>query len=319
MRKIFTTVGLHPRDRFDYWMSVIRRDIIENDAVPARRRAFRAELRAGAIGGIKLALARSSELRISHTKRHSGQPSDEQLFVFMPLSGTKTLRQNGRQAVLEPGQVALVDPRLPHEGCFSEDSEVLTVILERRALESRLGAIHDLTARPLTSGTAEGRLAAGYLAMLPPQAGRLRSAAEDMVETHLLDLLALALGKAAERRVSPGSSTRSLVRMRLHAAIEEMLADPGLDTEAVAAAAGVSTRHANAILADEDTSLGRLIQARRLARCRDALEDPSQMHRTVSEIAYGWGFSDMTHFGRRFRAAYGILPSACRRQARARS
>jgi error-prone DNA polymerase len=37
----------------------------------------------------------------------------------------------------------------------------------------------------------------------------------------------------------------------------------------------------------------RLIQARRLARCRYALEDPNQAHRTVSEIAYGWGFSDM--------------------------
>ncbi len=34
----------------------------------------------------------------------------------------------------------------------------------------------------------------------------------------------------------------------------------------------------------------RLIQARRLARCRSALEDPSDTHRTISEIAYGWGF-----------------------------
>lgn len=319
MRKICTTAGLHPRDRFDYWMSVIRRDFIDNDAVPARRRAFRADLRAGSIGGVKLALARSSELRVAHTKRHSGQPSDDQLFVFMPLAKTKTVRQNGRQAVLDPGQFALVDPRLPHEGCFSEDSEVLTVIMERRALESRLGAVHDLTARPLTSDTAEGRLAAGYLAMLPAQAGQLSSAGEDMIETHLLDLLALALGKAVGGRISLGSSARSLIRMRLHAAVEEMLADPGLNTEAVAAAVGVSTRHANAILADEATSLGRLIQARRLARCREALEDPNQMHRTVSEIAYGWGFSDMTHFGRRFRFAYGMLPSACRRQTRAQA
>ena len=42
---------------------------------------------------------------------------------------------------------------------------------------------------------------------------------------------------------------------------------------------------------------------------RKALEDPLQAHRSVSEIAYGWGFSDMTHFGRRFKQAYGVLPS----------
>ena len=56
--------------------------------------------------------------------------------------------------------------------------------------------------------------------------------------------------------------------------------------------------------------------SRRLARCRRALEDPSQAHRTVSEIAYGWGFSDMTHFGRKFKAAYGLLPRDYRGSAR---
>jgi AraC family transcriptional regulator, positive regulator of tynA and feaB len=83
----------------------------------------------------------------------------------------------------------------------------------------------------------------------------------------------------------------------------------------VAAAAGVSVRYANAVLAEEDTSIMRLVLARRLERCRRALEDPSQAHRTVSEIAYGWGFSDLTHFGRKFRAAFGLTPSDYRRRA----
>ena len=97
---------------------------------------------------------------------------------------------------------------------------------------------------------------------------------------------------------------------------EARLTDPALDAETVAAAAGVSVRYANAVLAEHDTSIMRFIQARRLERCRQALDDPSQTHRTVSEIAYGWGFSDMTHFGRKFRAAYGLLPSEHRKARR---
>jgi AraC-like DNA-binding protein len=97
--------------------------------------------------------------------------------------------------------------------------------------------------------------------------------------------------------------------MNVRAAIEARLTDPMLDASAVAAAAGISVRYANAVLAREGTSIMRLILARRLARCQEALRDPSQAHRTLSEIAYGWGFSDMTHFSRRFRAAYGVLPS----------
>ncbi|MFB6451142.1 helix-turn-helix domain-containing protein [Bradyrhizobium tunisiense] len=51
-------------------------------------------------------------------------------------------------------------------------------------------------------------------------------------------------------------------------------------------------------------------------RCRYALENPSHPHRAVSEIAYGSGFSDMTHFGRRFKEAYGVLPSEYRKLAK---
>ncbi|MER2266255.1 AraC-like ligand-binding domain-containing protein [Methylobacterium oxalidis] len=313
MRKIFSTDDVHPRDRFDYWMNIVRRNIISNDAAPACRRSFRAELRAGSIGSVNLALAQSSAVNISHTERHSGQPSDDQLFVFMPLAGTKTLQQSGRHAMLMPGEFALIDPRLPHEGSFSDASEVLTLIFDRHLLESRLGAVQDLTAHPVTPVTAEGQLASGYLTMLPSQAGRLSSAAEDLVEVHLLDLVAAALDKATKRQVSRGSTARSLIRMKLHAAIEARLSDPKLDASVIASAAGVSTRYANAVLADDDTSLGRLIQAKRLERCRQALADPAQQHRSVSEIAYGWGFSDMTHFGRRFKAMYGLLPSEFRR------
>jgi AraC family transcriptional activator of tynA and feaB len=122
-----------------------------------------------------------------------------------------------------------------------------------------------------------------------------------------------------EQQVSCGSSARLLVRTKLHAAIEARLSEPGLDVAAIARAAGVSVRYANVVLGAENTSLRRLIQMRRLERCRTALADPAEAHRAVSEIAYGWGFFDMTHFGRRFRAAYGLLPSEFRRQARIES
>ena len=84
--------------------------------------------------------------------------------------------------------------------------------------------------------------------------------------------------------------------------------DPGLDGHKVADIVGISVRYANAILAEQDLSLHRLILSRRLSHCRVALEDPNQMHRTIAEIAHGWGFSDMTHFGRCFKAAYGASP-----------
>jgi AraC-like DNA-binding protein len=159
-------------------------------------------------------------------------------------------------------------------------------------------------------------MASSYLAMLPAHVGRIRPPADEIAKDHLLDLLAMALMKAKGSDGPSLSSAHSFALMKVRAAIEARLTDPALDAGAVAAAAGISVRYANAVLEREGTSIMRLIQSRRLTRCRAALEDPVQANRTLSEIAIGWGFSDMTHFSRRFKAVYGVLPSTYRRQAR---
>ena len=67
-------------------------------------------------------------------------------------------------------------------------------------------------------------------------------------------------------------------------------------------------RYANALLAQENTSLERFIVLRRLQHCRQALEDPSHLDRTVGDIAYSCGFADLSHFSRRYKARFGCSP-----------
>jgi AraC-like DNA-binding protein len=109
------------------------------------------------------------------------------------------------------------------------------------------------------------------------------------------------------------SAARETHLLNLRAEVEERLPDPDLSPASIAAACGIGARYANFLLAKDDLSLGRLIQERRLDRCRKSFEDASMAHRTISDIAYGWGFSDMTHFSRAFKKAYGILPSEYRK------
>jgi AraC-like DNA-binding protein len=70
--------------------------------------------------------------------------------------------------------------------------------------------------------------------------------------------------------------------------------DPELKLPDIAAASGISVRYANALLAQENTSLERFIMFRRLQHCRQAIEDPSQLGRTVGDIAYSCGFADLS-------------------------
>ncbi|WP_082643251.1 helix-turn-helix domain-containing protein [Methylobacterium sp. GXS13] len=315
MKTVFSTEHVHPRDRFDFWHDVARKDVVDHASTPRCRNTFRAQLRSGAVGAIGLVSFQNSEMSVAHTRHHIAQANTDELFVCRQFGGQIALEQDGRQVVLEPGDITLVDPSLQYQGRFSEASDVLVLKVPRQLMEARLGQTREMTARAIKPCTAETGLLSASLAMLPfhtPEAG---STAEALLEPHLLDLITLSVGQAMGQDGLRTSSSRSLVRVRLRAVIEARLADRTLDAGTVASVAGVSVRYANAVLADESTSIAQLVQARRLARCRRALEDPMQRGRTVSEIAYGWGFSDMTHFGRRFKAAYGVLPSEHRRHA----
>ena len=316
MKTLFSTTEVHPRDRFDYWHDVAIKTLVDHDAKPECRWTFRAELQSGLLADIGLVLFENSPMAISHRTHHVARANTDVLFVCRQVAGGVALEQDSREVVLEPGDITLLDPRLPYAGMFSASSRLLVLKVPRRLLEARLGDTREMTARSIKPFDAENSLASAFIAMLPIYADGLGPSAAEMVKDQVLDLVAVSLTKVTDGGRPRVSSARSLALVNVRAAIEARLTDPALDAETVAAAAGISVRYANAVLAEHDTSIMRFIQARRLARCRQALDDPSQTHRTVSEIAYGWGFSDMTHFGRKFRAAYGLLPSEHRKARR---
>jgi AraC family transcriptional activator of tynA and feaB len=312
MEQLFSTETVHPRDRFDYWHDVACRNLLKHDSRPECRLKFQAAIYAARLADLGLILFNNSPMGVSRTPHQVARATSDELFVCRQMSGLLALEQNGREIAIEAGDVTLIDPLIPYRGKFSRDSNLLVLKVPRRALEARVGRTREMVLCPIKPSQAEGSLLSSFAAMLPPHVGRISRVVENLAKEHVLDLLAVSLTTAIGARTPRISSAHSFALMNVRAAIEARLTDPMLDVSAVAAAAGISVRYANVVLAREGTSIMRLILARRLVRCQEALRDPSQAHRTLSEIAYGWGFSDMTHFSRRFRAAYGVLPSEYR-------
>ena len=94
-------------------------------------------------------------------------------------------------------------------------------------------------------------------------------------------------------------------------------ADPALSVEAVARALNCSRRQLYNAFAEEADGVAGYILARRLDACREAFEDRATNHRSITDIALTFGFSNMAHFSRVFRAHLGVAPSDYRRLAAA--
>lgn len=315
MKKLFSTTDVGPQHRFDYWHSVACDNLVGHSSTPECRQTFNAELQVGSVAGAELVLFENAPMDVSRTLKHVAQSQSDDLFVCRQAAGLLALEQDGRQLVLGGGDVTLLDPNLPYAARFSAASKLLVVKVKRDALEARVGRIRDLIAIALKPSKPENRWTSSFLAMLPSVSSRLTVTAQEIASNQVLDLVAISLLDTRGSSKS-GIASWSLSLLRVRSAIEARLSDPKLNAATVAEAAGVSVRYANGLLAKECTSIMRLALTMRLQRCRQALEDPMQNHRTLSEIARGWGFSDMTHFGRSFRAVYGVLPRDFRKSAR---
>jgi AraC family transcriptional regulator, positive regulator of tynA and feaB len=305
---IFSTASVHPRDRFDYWHSLACKKIVGHDSVAENRLTFQAEIKAAKFGSLDLFEFSNSPMQVSHTLTHVEHTRPDTVFLCYQLSGEILIVQNAREVRLEAGTLMLIEPRLPYDARFSPDSKTFLIKVPRAELRARVGRNRELVGRRVTAEQLDDDLALSVVAKLPSLAGKVASITEDIVGNHLLDLIGLSIGRTLGNATGRVSNPKALLLGRIRSVVETKLHDPDLDGQKVADIVGVSLRYANALLAEQDSSLLRLILSRRLSHCRFALEDPNQAHRTIAEIAQGWGFSDMTHFGRCFKGSYGVSP-----------
>jgi len=316
MDKILAMSDTHPRDRLAYWYDVACKVFVKHECRVENTPVFDAPIHRGALGELSVIEVESRGLNYAAvTARNIANEEDGVFLLGLQLEGSATLMQDGREAVLQPGDFALLDAQRPYTSRYSEKWRRLFIKIPHRALKARLAPTSQLTARAVRHGNGVGGILSDYVRLLPPRIGKLQTVDRERIGEQLLDLIALALAAQRGSDDAPSlSSARAVALLQLRTVIETRLHDPSLDPETAAAAAGISVRYANSLLANEGMSLQRLIVSRRLERCRMPFTDARQAHRSVGEIAFAWGFSDQSHFARRFKAAYGCSPSDFRKQ-----
>jgi len=311
MAVVFSTSDVHPRDSVAYWLDGVIGGFVRY-AFTAGDGPYRASVRFGTVAALSIADYECDPHGAERTAREIARARCDDIVFNLQLSGRSIHCQDDRQVVTEPGGFFMLDPRRPHTGHYEEQSRTISIRMPRHNFEARLGSAAPHACRGLSSKGPVAGLAYGYLTMISDRMDVIEGAAAGRIAEHALDLLALAISAEGAGGLTL-SSPRTVALTLLKATIEAKLHEPELKPAVAAAAAGISVRYANSLLASEDSCLERYIIGRRLERCRRALEDPAHANRMISEIAFGWGFSDLSHFNRRFKAEFGCAPGEYRK------
>jgi AraC-like DNA-binding protein len=193
-----------------------------------------------------------------------------------------------------------------------DDSSAWTICMERAPLEPLLAGIDGPLQRCLPSNNPSLRLLAGYLETL----FSLDHCDLALTTMHIQDLVLSALGVGGDVQALVRERGVSAARQRVvldH--IHQHASEPDLDAARVAERLGMSVRYLHRLLEPTGRSFSEHLLGKRLERAVIMLRDPRFTRVRISDIAEKAGFSDISHFNRSFRHAFGDTPFGLRARA----
>lgn len=315
MKTIFTTRGMRPRDRLSYWYDVAKDFYVDHECRIEKGVPFNANIEASELGDITVSILECGPAHFIRSQTDVSGAVADHVFFLLQLDGHTIYRQDGREDQAWPTDLVLIDARRPYELYIPEHSRILIFKVPQRAVEQRLGPTIGITAIGVSGTEGLGALVSGFLSLLPAGLPIAQEMLESRIADHAVDLAVMALTAGTVGRRPVLSAAKEVALASLRTAIDHHLGDPDLHTESVARSAGMSVRYASQLMAEQGTTIERYVVDQRLQQCRRVLEDPAQAHRSITDIAMSWGFSDVSHFGRRFKQAFGLSPRDFRAEA----
>lgn len=243
---------------------------------------------------------------------------DARLLVSLHKKGPAVVSQGGRESRIEPGDAFVIDPSRPF---YIETGEIETqsVYVNAAALRNLAPELDMATARAIRCDSGVAALFRATAQEVFALAGSLSDEVADDISDALLHLLAPVIRSCVKPSERCPTRLAAMHRQRIVRFVRENLWNSELDGNAIAKAVNLSSRHVYQLFDADDKPLMRWVWTERLARCRRDLEQAALKSRSIGEIAFQWGFSNVSHFSRAFKAEFGLTPREYRQQAQARA
>jgi AraC-like DNA-binding protein len=224
--------------------------------------------------------------------------------------GRSILQQNGRTAMLRPGEWSIYDTAAPYSLTVPDRSEMLVVLIPRERLLARGLDLRDLVARRFSGRRGLGKLIWSLISNTFNEISQIGRRSNHEVANIVVQMTRLVLIDFSGER--PSAHAKEVLCDRIKAYIDDHLSDSDLSIAKLAGVTGCTKRYLHMIFHSEDVSISDYILKLRLERCREDLLNPACAHKSITDIAYSWGFNNSNHFSRCFKRAFGIAPRLTR-------
>lgn len=310
MSQSFTTDLIPLLDRQEAWLSNAKRICGDCSFQFPKRLPFHGSIDKRSVSNLEMTLFSSSALSFNKYPSVASNSESRSWIVITQLAGLRRYFQDGKVAVLKKGDATLIDSGKPWSSDCPGDCARLYLRVPRSIMQSRLRLKEIPVARRISGDAGLGPVLFHLSTSMFRQAGKLTHDEGLAAIEAYLRVLAACFGtlKGAREGADRGIELTSLI-LRY---IETHLTDPSLSPGNIAAALRISVRHVHRLFSRQGSTLADWIRAQRLRRCRKDLADPYLRAKSITEIAFYWGFNDSAHFSRAFKQEFGTCPRVFR-------
>ncbi len=308
-QQIWSTEQTQPGKALSFWKDIIRENLLDLQIDSTRHADFYGHIAKCSLGAVQANFISVSQQRVWRAREGGKLGADAMFHLIHLRRGIQFVEHCGKSQRLEPGDCLLVDCRSGFSFDFPEGVEALVLEIRKDWIQGWLPDPEEAAGHILGRNSGWGATLASALGNLTPTLTDInlpRSAIAEQIAV----LLALSTSPKAS---APTTHKRTLLK-RASELLRERCHEPELDPTAIAAALGLSRRYIHVLFAAAGTTFSQELYNCRLLRAERLLLDRRYDGVGIAEIAWNCGFSEPSHFTRRFRQRFGVSPTIYRKR-----
>jgi len=309
MQQLFSTDHIPAPDRQEAWLWNAKQICGDCNFQFPRKSPFHGSISRRKLADLEMTLFSSSAVSFNKYPVSNSNPVNKACIVITQLRGSRRYCQNGKVAILRKGDATLIDSAAPWSSDCLGDCARLYLRIPQPMIESQLRRNELPFATRISGDSGFGAILYHLSTSLFEQAESL-SAVEGVsaMEGYLRILAGCVGGEGAQ----PGANRILELSTRIMNYIETHLTRSTLGPVEIASALRISVRHVHRAFANQGSTVADWIWTQRLKHCRSDLCDPRLQAKSITEIAFYWGFNDSAHFSHAFKKQFLLCPRTFR-------
>lgn len=299
MLQLFSTELLPVSDRIDAWQWNAQQ-VCGDCRIELPRTSFHGSIEMRQVGAVRLTRFASSPLSFWKWPLDMISAERRVCIVITQIEGARRYVQDGGEVLLKAGDSTVIDAGRPWSSSCQTECVRLYLRVPRWLMEERLRTREVPIAKRISGTSRSGATLSRLSQSLYEEAGSMEEEESVAAMNVYFQTLAACIGCGQRVFRREGELLRKIVHY-----LDAHLAEPTLTPQEVASAMEISLRHLHRVFSATGMTLGNYVKGRRLEQCLHDMLDAQLGGKTITEIAFSWGFSDAAHFSHAFRKRFG--------------